>query len=219
VKQLLNSILPSDREVATLQYASPRIEKPTRSLYRSAIALALTPMVLGGLALLLCYAMRWGWGPDRTMLLVALSVALVFAGMVQLLFFCYREWRQQRLSRGALQLHFYLGVLLLLCNVPVLSLYTIAPQKLTRRTTVTVINNGPATIDRFVVNNQGTKTDIGPVAPGKTVKGTFYLPMNGYLSFEAWQIRVNSTSMSGGSLPGRKGDHTITFTGAGLSSN
>jgi hypothetical protein len=67
-----------------------------------------------------------------------------------------------------------------------------------------------------VVKNSGVNTDIGPVAPGATVKGSFNLPMGQYLSYEAWQIRVNSRSMSGGSLPGRKGDHTITMTNSGM---
>jgi len=202
--------------VTALEYASPRTEKPSRSVYLSAIALGLAPMVLGGLALLTFWAMRWGWGADHTLLLVVISVALVAAATTQLLLFGFREWRYRRLSPGRLHVRFYLAVLLLLCNVPVLALYTAAPRNLVRRTTITVINNGPATIDRFVVKTTGINTDIGPVAPGATVVRTFDVPMTAWLSYEAWQTRGNSRSMSGGSLR-RAADHTIRFSNAGIS--
>jgi hypothetical protein len=171
-------------------------------------------MVLGGLALLLFWAMRWRWGPDYTMLLVAISVTLVFAAMVQLLLFGFREWRYQGPTQGGLRVRFSLGILLLLCNVPVLALYTLAPQRMTRQTTLTVNNTGPVTIDRFVVENSGVKTDIGPIAPGATVKANFDVTMNSWLSFEAWQTRGSSRSMSGGSL--ERGHRTVTMTTAGM---
>ena len=110
-----------------------------------------------------------------------------------------------------------LAALLLACNVPVVAFYAHAPQKLTRRTTLTVINTGPATIDRFVVDNSGVKTDIGPIAQGATVKANFDVTMNSWLSFEAWQTRGSSRSMSGGSLG--RGHRTVTMTTAGITIN
>jgi hypothetical protein len=202
--------------VAALSYANPRIEKPSLSLYRTVLVLGAAPMVLGGLTLLICWAMRWGWWGDYTTLVAVISGALIIAASVQLIIFALREQRYRRLSGVALQVRLLLGVLLVASNFPVLWLYQDAPRKMTRRSTVTVINNGRATIDRFVVKNAGVNTDMGPVAPGATVKGTFDVPMTAWLSYEAWQTTANSRSMSGGSLPGRRGDHTITMNPSGM---
>lgn len=211
---LKNSSQSSERPVPALQYASPRTEKPSRSIYRAVIVLGFAPMVLGALALLICWLMRRGWWRDYTTLMFAISGGLVLAASAALAVFLFRERRYRRLSGGELGLRMALACLLLAANVPVMMLYAAAPQRLTRRETVTVINTGPATIDRFVVENSGVKTDIGPIAPGAAVTGSFDVPMNSWLSFEAWQTRGSSRSMSGGSLG--RGDRTVTMTTAGM---
>ena len=208
-----DKVIP-DSTVEVLKYARPDIEKPSRSIYRTVIVLGIAPMVLGGLALLICWLMRRGWWADFTTLMMVIGGGLVMAACAALMLFFLRERRYRRLTSGQLGLRMALAAVLLAANVPVMMLYAAAPRKLTRRETVTVINTGPATIDRFVVENTGVKTDIGPIAPGATVKGAFDVPMNSWLSFEAWQTRGNSRSMSGGSLG--RGDRTVTMTTAGI---
>src|SRR5882672_134206 len=126
--------------VAALAYASPRIEKPSRSIYRAVIVLGALPIVLGGLALLLFWAMRWNWGPDHTTLLVVMSVGLILAGCVAFFVFFLRERRYKRMAPGSFQLRIILAALLLVADLPVVGFYIFAPQKMTRRMTVTVIN-------------------------------------------------------------------------------
>jgi hypothetical protein len=119
-------------EVAALEYASPRLEKPSRSLYRTVLVLGAAPMVLGGLALLICWAMRWGWWGDYTALMAVISGALIITASVQLIIFAFRERRYRRLSGAALQVRLALGVLVVASNFPVLWLYQNAPRKMTR---------------------------------------------------------------------------------------
>jgi hypothetical protein len=166
------------------------------------------------LALLTFWAMRWYWEENHNSVLVAASVWSVIAACATLLVFFFRERRYKGLSEGALRMRLVLALLMLACDVPVVALYTVAPQWLTRRVTVTVINNGSTMIDRFVVGSAGAKANIGPVAPGATVTGTFYVPMNSWLTYEEYQTTAYGRSASGGGLS-RKPQHTFTFTGNG----
>jgi hypothetical protein len=209
-------VLPADPVVAALQYASPRIGKPSKSVYRLVIALAAAPIVCGGFAVLMYWLLGWQWYRDSSLMMEILGGVAVLAGIAMLFLFIARERRFRRLAASEFRWKVAVAVVLLVSNVPIIALYVHLPDKLTRKNTVTVVNQTSGTVDRAIVIIGGVKTDLGPVRPGQTVKGSFDMPMTGDLGYELWRTTRNSVSMSGGSV-GRGGgvDHVITFTNTG----
>jgi hypothetical protein len=201
-----------------LNYASVRLRRASRLIYWVVIGLGAAPMMLGPIVLLIFWLTRSEWTPQVTGVMAGgLSWCIVLGGM-GLIMFRAMERRLGRLTPEEIKKKVRLGIVLLLINFPVGTLYLLAPGRMLRRITVTVVNQGTRPVDSFKVTQSGVTAELGPVAPGSTVSRTYNISLVERLKWQARQYdKVGYKEFEGLGGEGMGGDVNVSVNDGAFS--
>ena len=147
-----------------------RLMMPKSYLIRSALICGLLPLGTGVGIFLLWLVVRWDWLMLAGFGTICVGLLLVLVGAGFLV--------AARSRSPAV-----LGVLL--ANFPVAGVIVFVAFDIETRFTVTVVNEGPAPLDAFVVSGGGVEHGFGSVAPGQTATLHRLIDHDGELVFHA----------------------------------
>jgi hypothetical protein len=199
--------------VSSLEYAAPRIGRARASLYPAIIFLGAAPLVVGVSILILYWITRWDWLMGAGFYTLGGGAICFFGGVICLLIFWFQESRSKQRPPGEVRKKVGLAALLLASNWPVAFVCVAVGVAAMTRVTVTVINEGDAPIESFVVTAPGFSQELGPVAPGKKAKCVVRATNEGALEFAAKSGGVTTTASGAyvGDFSG--GDYEVTVSG------
>lgn len=188
----------SARAHATLSYAAPGLANIRVGLFRAAVFCWALPLFSGTVVFIAWLATRATWLQRAGLLTIVLGTLLFVGGVVSLGMF------YQGLCRAAPDLartwskRCRVLALLLIANFPIAIGITIAAVAEETKYTVVVRNTGSVPVDRFVLSGPVFQRDLGPIAPGGSVRHAFYVAGDGQLTFTA----VQGGTTFGGTIDG-----------------
>ena len=155
---------------------------PKSRLLHAAFICGLLPLRTGVGIFLLWFMVRWGWLIVAGVFTIYGSVLSVLVGLGFLVAHVVKRPAGERKS-SLIWSTPALGVLLV--NFPAAALVAVAALDILTCFTVTVANNGPTTLDSFVVSGGGVEVDFGPIAPSQALTRHFFIQNDGELVFHA----------------------------------
>jgi hypothetical protein len=177
---------------------------PPNRLLRAAMICGLLPLGTGVGIFLLWLIARWDW-------LMMAGLFTVYGGIVSVLVglgFLVAAGKQTPSARPAL------GILL--ANFPIAGFIIVVAFVIQTRFPVTVVNEGHATLDQFVVSGGGVEFDFGSVAPGQTVTRHRLIDHDGSLVFHARREGEEIEGTVEGYVTNNQGGHKrVVFDEAG----
>lgn len=163
-----------------LNYARTVTRPPGEAWLRLTLACPIAPCCAGLLIFLLWLKTRWLIFPYLGLLTILVGLTLVPLAW----FSANRYVRACESSDATPQLRYIrLADILIVLNVLLAVLFAVAAYQITSRITVIVTNKGDAPLERVTITAQGPDLNVGPVAPGESVRRTIRITTDGAVSF------------------------------------
>jgi hypothetical protein len=179
--------------------------------YRIATICGATPLLVGVVIFLLWLVTRWDWLMAAGMFTIYGGVAMLLFGAIALVRFCWLALGTPDFPRRRLWVSAVWCAALLLSNFPVAAAIVVGAVSIETRYVVTVHNSSSRPLTDVRVSGGGCEVDFGTVAPGVTVRRSFWVRCDGTLVFHAASgfTRYNET-IDGYVTNGMGGNASVT---------
>ena len=174
-------------------------------LYKSAIVLGASPLLVGTLIYVMWRYTQWEWLEAAGGLTILFGFVAFCMGASALCRHLWFESRAQQISSRTLLLQAVVVGSLLLANFPLAGYFALSAVAVSMQYTVRVFNKSDQTIDSFIVTGPGVQVELGPIASGQHTRRDLLIQTDGTLEFTARQQELEFKGQLEGYVTGGMG--------------
>ena len=163
------------------------MSKSMKRLYRISLICGATPLAVGITMFAVWYFTRWDSLISLGILAFYGGLVVFFLGITCLSIYLWREFRKNKSFSRQLKKQGLLSGSILFANFPIAAIIIALVIRIMTVFTVVVANNSEYIVDSFLLITPGVNVELGPIAPTKEAKHSFYVAGDGVLKFEAQQ--------------------------------
>jgi hypothetical protein len=152
-----------------------------RTSLKAALVLGATPLVIGLAIFALWVLTRAEWLMGTGIVTMYGGVAVIVGAAVCLASYVWRSWRSRSVARGRLAWQTIGVLVLLLANFVAAGAAVFGAVMIEARYTVSVSNQSNVPLESARVEGGGVNMDLGIIAPGATIKRSFWIEHDGEL--------------------------------------